>query len=111
MKTGRKVKNFYDLYDSRTKELLYSCVTAAEIANYFCVPAAQVRTSCKRGYRIARRYSVVKSNNAREDAENNLMNSDLEAFKKDWYSTCSKLHSILVKLGISIKIKGCKEID
>lgn len=111
MKTGRKVKNFYDLYDSRTKELLYSCVTAAEIANYFCVPVAQVRTSCKRGYRIARRYNVVKSNKVRDDVENNPMSVELKTFEEDWDNTCKKLHSVLVTLGLSIKLKGCKELD
>lgn len=111
MKTGYKIRNFYDLYDSYTGKLLYSCLTAMEIANDFCIPVSQVRSSCKRGHKLARRYRVVKSNKVRDDVENNPISVELKTFEEDWDNTCKKLHSVLVTLGLSIKLKGCKELD
>ena len=110
MKTGYKVKNFYDLYDGYTGKLMYSCLTAMEIANDFCIPASQVRSSCKRGHKLARRYSVVKSDKTREDVENNPIDVELKTFEEDWDSYCKKLHDLLSNLGLSIRLKGCKDL-
>ena len=110
MKTGYKVKNFYDLYDSYTGKLMYSCLTAMEIANDFCIPVSQVRSSCKRGHKLARRYSVVKSDKTREDVENNPISIEIKTFEEDWDSYCKRLHDLLSNLGLSIRLKGCKDL-